>query len=228
MNPMLYTIRVMRISFKKNGKSEEMMKPKRKRRDGLLRQAQIMEIALKLFAEKGYHGTSIEDIITHAHIVKGTFYLHFESKYHLLDAIIDSNLSLMFESIKLLDISMPKPIQEIKKFYIDTARMLMQNEKLRLFVKVFFHDALSLEQKLVDKVNFFFQQIVSITSGYITKAQQEGRVKSHLDALVISYSILGSVKEVLYHWAVLEEHLDIDTTITTMLDTYLSGMLENT
>lgn len=203
-----------------------MMKPKRKRRDGLLRQAQIMEIALKLFAEKGYHGTSIEDIITSANIVKGTFYLHFESKYHLLDTIIDSNLSLMFESIKLLDISMPKPIQEIKQFYIDTARMLMQDEKLRLFVKVFFRDALSLEQKLVDKVNYFFQQIVSITSGYITKAQQEGRVKPHLDALVISYSILGSVKEVLYHWVVLEENLDIDTTITTMLDTYLSGMLE--
>jgi AcrR family transcriptional regulator len=60
--------------------STEMMKPKRKRRDGLLRQAQIMEVALKLFAEKGYHGTSIDDIITNANIVKGTFYLHFESK----------------------------------------------------------------------------------------------------------------------------------------------------
>ncbi|MCX7679430.1 MAG: TetR/AcrR family transcriptional regulator [Spirochaetes bacterium] len=204
-----------------------MQKPKRKRRDGLLRQAQIMDVALKLFAENGYHRTSIDDIIKSTNIVKGTFYLHFESKYHLLEKIIDSNLQLMYESVKLLDISMPKPIEEIKKFYIDTARMLMQDEKLRLFIKVFFRDALSLEQSLIHKINNFFQQIADMSTQYISKAQREGRVKKHLDAQVISYSIIGAVKEILYHIIVFEKNLNIDTTITTMLDTFLSGMLEN-
>lgn len=204
-----------------------MFKPKRKRRDGLLRRAQIMDVALKLFAEKGYHGTSVDEIIRASNIVKGTFYLHFESKYNLLETIIDSNLEVLYESLKLLDISMPKPIEEIKQFYIDTCRMLLQDEKLRLFVKVFFKDAFSLEQELVNRINDFFDQIINMSTQYISKAQQEGRVKKHLDPKIISYNIVGSVKEVIYHLIVLGEQINIDTVITTMLDTFLNGMLEN-
>ena len=202
------------------------MKPKRKRRDGILRQSQIMEIALRLFSQKGYHATSIDDIIGEAGIVKGTFYLHFESKHNLLESIIDKNLLMLFESIKLLDISMPKPVSEVKDFYIQVSRGLMQNEDLRLFVKVFLRDAFGLDKQLLDKINIFFHQLVVIISDYIAKAQADGRVVKYINPLVISYSIIGSVKEVLFHWAVLDEKLDIDVTITTLLDVYFGGMLE--
>lgn len=202
------------------------MKPKRKRRDGIQRQAQIMEIALRLFSNKGYHATSIDDIITEAGIVKGTFYLHFESKHNLLESIIDTHLKTLFESIKLLDISMPKPVSEVKEFYIQVSRGLMQNEELRLFVKVFLRDAFGLDRKLLDKINIFFHQLVVIISDYIAKAQADGRVVKHVSPLITSYSIIGSVKEVLFHWAVLDEKLDIDTSITTLLDIYFGGMLE--
>jgi AcrR family transcriptional regulator len=205
---------------------EKVMKPKRKRRDGILRQTQIMEIALRLFSQKGYHATSIDDIIGEAGIVKGTFYLHFESKHNLLESIIDNNLRMLFESIKLLDISMPKPVSEVKEFYIQISRGLMQNEDMRLFVKVFLRDAFGLDQKLLDKINIFFHQLVVIISDYIAKAQADGRVVKYINPLVISYSIIGSVKEVLFHWAVLDEKLDIDATITTLLDVYFGGMLE--
>jgi AcrR family transcriptional regulator len=202
------------------------MKPKRKRRDGILRQSQIMEIALRLFSQMGYHATSIDDIIGEAGIVKGTFYLHFESKHNLLESIIDNNLRMLFESIKLLDISMPKPVSEVKDFYIQVSRGLMQNEDLRLFVKVFLRDAFGLDKQLLDKINIFFHQLVVIISDYIAKAQTDGRVVKYINPLVISYSIIGSVKEVLFHWAVLDEKLDIDATITTLLDVYFGGMLE--
>ncbi len=202
------------------------MKPKRKRRDGILRQSQIMEIALRLFSAKGYHATSIDEIINEAGIVKGTFYLHFESKHNLLESIIDSKLTMLYETIKLLDISMPKPISEVKEFYIQVSRGLMQNDEIRLFVKVFLRDAFGLDKSLLDKINAFFNQLVIIISNYISKAQDDGRVVKNLDSLVISYSIIGSVKEVLYHWAVLDEKLDIDVTINTLLDTYFGGLLE--
>ncbi len=202
------------------------MKPKRKRRDGIQRQAQIMEIALRLFAAKGYHSTSIDDIISEAGIVKGTFYLHFASKHNLLESIIDTHLKTLIESIKLLDISMAKPISEVKEFYIQITRGLMQNEEIRLFVKIFLRDAFGLDHKLLEKITTFFHQIVIIISNYISKAQADGRVVKHIDPLITSYSIIGSVKEVLFHWAVLDEKLDIDKSITTLLDVYFAGMLE--
>lgn len=40
----------------------------------------IYNAAVKTINEKGFNGVSIEDITTAAHVAKGTFYTHFESK----------------------------------------------------------------------------------------------------------------------------------------------------
>lgn len=45
-------------------------------------------IARKLFVEKGYDQTSINDILKIIEIAKGTFYYYFTSKEELLEEII--------------------------------------------------------------------------------------------------------------------------------------------
>ena len=44
------------------------------------RRADILEVALSVFASNGYHQTRVSDIIQAAGIARGTFYLYFESK----------------------------------------------------------------------------------------------------------------------------------------------------
>jgi AcrR family transcriptional regulator len=48
----------------------------------------IMEVALQLFANEGYHTTSISEIAKKAGISKGLMYNYFESKEDLLKAVI--------------------------------------------------------------------------------------------------------------------------------------------
>ena len=52
------------------------------------RKKEILMIARKLFAEKGYDQTSINDILKIIEIAKGTFYYYFTSKEELLEEII--------------------------------------------------------------------------------------------------------------------------------------------
>jgi TetR/AcrR family transcriptional repressor of nem operon len=48
----------------------------------------LSESALALFHERGYNGTSVQDIVSHAGAPKGTFYNHFASKEALaLDSV---------------------------------------------------------------------------------------------------------------------------------------------
>ena len=48
----------------------------------------IMNVALELFAENGFHATSISQIAKKAKISKGLTYNYFESKKEILDEII--------------------------------------------------------------------------------------------------------------------------------------------
>lgn len=63
------------------------------------RRVRFIELAMKLFAEKGYYSTSIQDIVDAWGISKGAFYHHFSSKEDLMLAIIQHHFEKMMESI---------------------------------------------------------------------------------------------------------------------------------
>ncbi|MEY2194997.1 TetR/AcrR family transcriptional regulator [Neobacillus sp. BF23-41] len=56
----------------------------------------IIKSGMKLFAQKGFSSTSIQEIATESNISKGAFYLHFKSKDDLLLAILE----YIFETIE--------------------------------------------------------------------------------------------------------------------------------
>jgi TetR/AcrR family transcriptional repressor of nem operon len=49
----------------------------------------ILEAGLKSFHRKGYHATSVQDVVELAGVPKGSFYNHFDSKEKLGMAVID-------------------------------------------------------------------------------------------------------------------------------------------
>ena len=51
------------------------------------RRAAIVEAALRIFAERGFHATSLEDVAAAAGITKGTVYWYFKQKDDLLRAV---------------------------------------------------------------------------------------------------------------------------------------------
>src|SRR5688500_4955551 len=64
------------------------MSAKRLTARGERRRTQLMEAATALFAEKGYHATSVADIVRREQVGKGVFYWYFSSKEELFCEIL--------------------------------------------------------------------------------------------------------------------------------------------
>jgi AcrR family transcriptional regulator len=60
----------------------------------------ILDSALVVFAQKGYHAASIANIATEAKISKGLIYNYFESKEAVLKETISSGLEYMFKEYR--------------------------------------------------------------------------------------------------------------------------------
>lgn len=75
------------------------------------RRAEIMHAALELFSSKGFNETTMEEVATAAGVAKGTVYLYFQSKEHLLLALkrefmqglTDAVTSIVAEAIEQLE-----------------------------------------------------------------------------------------------------------------------------
>lgn len=67
-------------------------------RKGDFRKAAIIDAAEKLFYEKGYENTSVQDVLDELHLSKGGFYHHFESKLSLLEAICERRMEVSYDN----------------------------------------------------------------------------------------------------------------------------------
>ena len=95
-----------------------MAKTKEERRN------EIIETAGKLFEEKGYEQTQVQDIVNEIGVAKGLFYYYFKSKDEVMeeladryaDAIIDAVNNLIDKNITTFD-----KINRIFQIFIDSA-----------------------------------------------------------------------------------------------------------
>lgn len=65
---------------------------------GEIKKKNLLETAEKLFFEKGYHQTSIQELVDAFHCTKGSFYHHFESKLQILSEVCALRSGKAFEA----------------------------------------------------------------------------------------------------------------------------------
>ncbi|MCD8225439.1 MAG: TetR/AcrR family transcriptional regulator [Clostridiales bacterium] len=84
-------------------------------KDARERRDEILDIAQRLFHEKGYTQTSIEDILREIGIARGTLYYHFRSKEEILSAMIDRQIDR--REIRLCQIADNKALSAVEKLF---------------------------------------------------------------------------------------------------------------
>ena len=60
------------------------------------KEKKLLDSAFLLFTEKGFKDTSIQEIVDHAGVAKGTFYLYFKDKYDIQDILITYKSNQLF------------------------------------------------------------------------------------------------------------------------------------
>lgn len=80
----------------------------------------IFEISMKLFAEKGYDATSIEEITAVVGVAKGTLYYHFSSKEEIFTFLIEEGMKLLQNSIEIKTSKRNSCIDKLKSNYINS------------------------------------------------------------------------------------------------------------
>ena len=81
------------------------------------RRRELVDTAERLFLEKGYDRTSVNDIVTEINVAKGTFYHYFKSKTEILGAVVEKNIAVLEEEFRSIinrdDMDSPQKLNEM-------------------------------------------------------------------------------------------------------------------
>ena len=162
------------------------------------RRAGVLAVARRIFSQKGYHATSIHDIIETAEIARGTFYLYFESKRAIFDELLDGLVTTLQAQVKRIEVGAdaPPPVDQMNATVDRVLQTLLDNRELP---RILLREAVGIDVDFDRKLSEFYGRIEAMIMGALNTGRQLGVVRP-CDAKVVARCVLGSIKEVV-QWA---------------------------
>jgi TetR/AcrR family fatty acid metabolism transcriptional regulator len=155
----------------------------------------ILEAAVRVFAEHGYHGARVGDIAKDAGVAHGLLYHYFASKDDVLRTIFVENwgeLIARFRAVEEAEEPAEAKLEGIAKILLRTWR----NDPALVTVMVREVARSHLLQEQVEDVREAF----TILQRVIEEGQSAGVFRRDLDARLASWVVYGGLEEVLTGW----------------------------
>ena len=127
----------------------------------------ILEEALKLFSQKGYIGTSMNDIATKLGVTKAALYKHYTNKQEILDSIVEKMNEMDMERAKKYEMpegTMKEVIEGYKTTTLDKIKQYTKIQFLHWTEEEFpccFRKMLTLEQYRDKKMAKLYQNYLA-------------------------------------------------------------------
>jgi TetR/AcrR family transcriptional regulator len=149
------------------------------RLSALHRRQQLVTVAIDLFSQKGFNGTTTREIAAAAGVTEAIIFRHFKTKEHLYTAIIDQRLSSPLTAVWMAGLRQSMDcnddeavIRQLIEAIISTHKNHPKFERLMMYAALERNEiALLYMQKIT-------AQIVETLSGYFSRRQREGRLRA--------------------------------------------------
>ena len=90
----------------------------------------IFEASMKLFAEKGYDATSVEEITATVGVAKGTLYYHFSSKEEIYNFLLEEGTKLLINNIDVKVSKLNNSIDKLRSIALLQLRVITKYQNL--------------------------------------------------------------------------------------------------
>ncbi len=139
----------------------------------------IFETSMKLFAEKGYDATSIEEITATVGVAKGTLYYHFSSKEEIFNFLIEEGMKLLQNSIEIKTAKLENYIDKIKAIILIEIKIVNKYENLIKILLSQFYGKEARNQKCQKHIYEYIDAIEEIVKEGIKNGQiKKGNAKT--------------------------------------------------
>ena len=147
---------------------------------GEQRKQELLKLAYRMFIEKGYENTSIDEIVAKAGIAKGTYYYYFASKEATLEAVIEMMIekeSAVAKGILQAPLSIPEKLVAVVNAFRPEKEEVVITDVLERKENIVMHDKIC--KKIVEVAVPILAEIVKegIAQGVFACTLIEERVK---------------------------------------------------
>lgn len=183
---------------------------------------QILQAALTCFADKGYHQTTMDDIVAESGLSKGALYWHFKGKQELFVALVEWFMAGMNEEIFHAwteDMSAADKIRTMMMVALESSEQTVP------FFKVFLDFWAQTSED--EQLRRLFEDMITTYQTEISQIIEAGMATGEfrpVNASQLAIAIFGTVDALFLYKTLLGDKIDAQGTGRAALDVILAGL----
>ncbi|GLO66783.1 MULTISPECIES: TetR/AcrR family transcriptional regulator [Oceanobacillus] len=167
---------------------------------------QIIEAAVKVIAENGYHGSQVSKIAREAGVADGTIYLYFKNKEDILVSVFEQKMGQFVDKIadaiegksnvpdkllKLIEMHFSQLSADYHLAIVTQLELRQSNLSLRL------------------QINQVLKPYLTMIDHIVQEGVDQGEFREGLNIPLVRQMIFGTLDEIVTNWVMKEQKYDL-------------------
>lgn len=181
----------------------------------------ILEAAVAVFAERGFHNSRVADVAARAGVADGTIYLYFKNKEEILMAAINSAFDGFMKHARTEIAGIASPVDKLRRLAYLHLEALSSNRNLAIVFQM------ELRQSVRFLEAFSHQQMVAyfgLVRECIREGQQSGLLRPELNEKIAANCFFGALDEMVTSWVLADHEYPLAQAADSVANIILKGL----
>lgn len=181
-------------------------------RDKEATRRRLLDAAETVFADKGYHGAAVDDIIQASDSSKGGFYFHFLNKEAIFLALIDALTPKLEAAVDSAISAEPDPVAQLDAALRIALETFTRHRRLS---KILLVEAVGLGHGFDEKLMQVRGRFSAMIQRRLDLAVQAGRIPP-MDTETVAWAWFGAINEIVVRWLITGQPEQLETIFPTL------------
>lgn len=182
---------------------------------------QIIDAAVIVIADNGYHQAQVSRIAKQAGVADGTIYLYFKNKEDILISVFQEKMSVFVDNLKEIIKESNSASEMLYRMIEGHFKVLSEDQHLAVVTQ------LELRQSNKDlrlKINAILKGYLDLLDEILYKGIQDGEFQEDIDLRLTRQVIFGTIDEVSTTWVMKEQKYDLVKMASRVHQILLKGI----
>lgn len=181
----------------------------------------ILEAAVKVFAERGFHESTISQIAKEAGVADGTIYLYFKNKEDILVQFFNYKTRQVFTLFREAVDAGESAEGKLRNLIGRHLGEFQQDRHMAILYQAETHRTTRMAEEQIREMSKLYLDLVA---EIVERGQQEGAIRRDLYLGLVKRLIIGAVDEVINTWLHSDGNYDLASMADPLVDLVFRGI----
>ncbi|MEG0258952.1 MAG: TetR/AcrR family transcriptional regulator [Lysinibacillus sp.] len=182
---------------------------------------QIIDAAVIVIAENGYHQAQVSKIAKQAGVADGTIYLYFKNKEDILISVFNEKMAVFVETLQDIIENGKSSTEKLSRMIDNHFKVLATDRYLATVTQLELRQS---NKELRLKINGVLREYLKLLDQILVEGMLSGEFNSTMDVRLARQMVFGTIDEMITSWVMSDYRYDLVEQVPKVQRLLLNGM----